>query len=201
MANRVLLGNLGSGQYGLKVSKEGADVTSTAAQNLIFDSTKPRTGQIYAGGSTSGTSSTITWTSGSKATLTYIPMYLIFEQNARATHFNSQVTNFEEDEDITTMNNQSDAWKLTNSSIAPVTTPEAGWLTHQTAYDNGNYNGLSNTSFALFSDSRTSNATTFVVLRIPCGYGFMGSSYLDGSGTTQTLANHPTLGNTENLWT
>jgi len=69
MANRILLGNLGS-TFGLKVSKEGQNVLTTSDKNLIFDSTKPRTGQIYAGGSNSGQSSAITWTSGSKPTLT-----------------------------------------------------------------------------------------------------------------------------------
>lgn len=38
MVNRIILGNLGS-TYGLKVSKPGFDVTSTASQNLLFDST------------------------------------------------------------------------------------------------------------------------------------------------------------------
>ena len=86
MANRVLLGNLGGSSYGLKISKEGEDVLTTAAKNLVFDSTKPRTGQIYAGGSTSSTSSTLTWTSGSKPTLTYIPIYFIFEQGTKVYH-------------------------------------------------------------------------------------------------------------------
>lgn len=201
MANRILLGNLGSSQYGLKVSKEGADVTSTAAQNLIFDSTKPRTGQVYAGGSTSGTSSTITWTSGSKATLTYIPMYFIIEEGTKVIHEDFFVTNFEEDDDVLIINNQAANWELTNTSITPKTTSGYGWITQDDAYNNGSYGYLTSTSFALASHSRTSAATKFLVLRIPCAYGFMGSSYLDGSGSTQTLTNHPTLGNTENLWT
>lgn len=201
MANRILLGNLGSSQYGLKVSKEGADVTSTAAQNLIFDSTKPRTGQVYAGGSTSGTSSTITWTSGSKATLTYIPMYFIIEEGTKVIHEDFFVTNFEEDDDVLIINNQAANWELTNTSITPKTTRGDGWITHDDAYNSGSYGYLTSTSFALASHSRTSAATKFLVLRIPCAYGFMGSSYLDGSGSTQTLTNHPTLGNTENLWT
>jgi hypothetical protein len=50
MGNRVLLGNLGSSNYGLKVSRAGTDVTTGADKDMIFDSTKNRTGQIYAGG-------------------------------------------------------------------------------------------------------------------------------------------------------
>jgi len=49
MANRVLLGDIGSGNYGLKISKPGFDVTTTADKNLLFNSEKGRTGQIYAG--------------------------------------------------------------------------------------------------------------------------------------------------------
>jgi len=49
MANRVLLGDIGS-TYGLKVSRAGTDVTTGADKDMIFDSTKNRTGQIYAGG-------------------------------------------------------------------------------------------------------------------------------------------------------
>jgi hypothetical protein len=49
MGNRVLLGDIGS-TYGLKVSREGTDVTTGADKDMIFDSTKNRTGQIYAGG-------------------------------------------------------------------------------------------------------------------------------------------------------
>lgn len=50
MGNRVLLGNLGSNTFGLKVSRAGTDVTTGADKDMIFDSTKNRTGQIYAGG-------------------------------------------------------------------------------------------------------------------------------------------------------
>lgn len=49
MANRVLLGDIGSNDFGLKISKPGVDVTSATDKQLLFDSTKGRTGQIYAG--------------------------------------------------------------------------------------------------------------------------------------------------------
>lgn len=199
MANRVLLGNLGSSNYGLKISKEGEDVLTTAAKNLVFDSTKPRTGQIYAGGSSSSTSSTLTWTSGSKPTLTYIPMYLIFEQGTKVYHEDKVVSNSVYDLDLYNLNNQGFAWELTNTSLTPKETNEGGWITQQTA----GAGHLSSTDFQLFHQNRTSNATTFVVLRIPSAYGFMGSSYIDASGTTQTFGstNHPTFGNSNGLWT
>ena len=49
MANRVQLGNLGSGVFGLKVSKPSVNVLTASDKDLLFDSTKARTGQIYAG--------------------------------------------------------------------------------------------------------------------------------------------------------
>lgn len=203
MANRVLLGNLGSSNFGLKISKEGENVLTTAAKNLVFDSTKPRTGQIYAGGSSSSTSSTITWTSGSKPTLTYIPMYLIFEQGTKVYHEDFSGGTSEEQTEILQVNNQGAPWELTNTSLTPKGTDEDGYITHRTGEANGNYNILSDTTFALVHTSRTSGATTFVVLRIPCAYGFMGSSYIDASGSSQTFGstNHPTFGNSQGLWT
>jgi hypothetical protein len=46
MSNRVVLGNLGGGDYGLRVSKPGSDAinnngSQVSVDNLIFDSTEP----------------------------------------------------------------------------------------------------------------------------------------------------------------
>ena len=49
MANRVLLGNRTTGGHGLYVSKSGQNVLTCADNQLLFDSRKSRTGQIYAG--------------------------------------------------------------------------------------------------------------------------------------------------------
>lgn len=48
MANRVIIGKRGS-DYGVFVSKEGENVLTCADKQLLFDSRKNRTGQIYAG--------------------------------------------------------------------------------------------------------------------------------------------------------
>lgn len=65
MANRIILGNLGS-TYGLKVSKPGYDVTTAASQDLLFDSTNNNffksiiTGTLsLAAGTTASTSITL----------------------------------------------------------------------------------------------------------------------------------------------
>lgn len=49
MTNRVAIGNLGSA-YGLKISKPGYDVLSTAAENLLLDSTSGNFGRIVTRG-------------------------------------------------------------------------------------------------------------------------------------------------------
>ena len=66
MSGRVLLGKgttaRGSSNYGLWVSKPGAEVTTCDEQDLLFDSTKPRHGQVLKSGqasAVSGTNSTV----------------------------------------------------------------------------------------------------------------------------------------------
>ena len=76
MARRVLAGKAtysGSTKYGIWISKEGVDVTTTATgntvtdpKNLLFNSVTARTGQLYAGGNISSASAEIVWTSSSK---------------------------------------------------------------------------------------------------------------------------------------
>ena len=179
MADRVVLGNLGSSNFGLRVSKPSTNVLSTTANNLIFNSTTTRVGQIYAGANFTATSSAITWTSGSKATLTYIPEVLVNEANTAILHNANIVSNpsfdsFEED-----LIREYDTYKISNTSVTP--------LRMNVSYSPGN-------------TSRTSAAGAFVVLKIPNAFGFMGNTYVDASGTTQNLGNHPTLGDTANLW-
>ena len=67
MSDRVLLGKAttergGSSVFGLWVSKPGAEVTTCDEEDLLFDSTKPRHGQVLKSGlasAVSGTNSTI----------------------------------------------------------------------------------------------------------------------------------------------
>ena len=49
MVDRVIVGKLDSTNYGMKVSKPGVNVNTATDKQLLFDSTKGRTGQIYAG--------------------------------------------------------------------------------------------------------------------------------------------------------
>ena len=49
MARRIILGELASGVYGLKVSKKGQDANSATGKNLLFDSTNAGKSAIYFG--------------------------------------------------------------------------------------------------------------------------------------------------------
>ena len=179
MANRVVLGNLGSGNFGLRVSKPSANVLNTTANNLIFNSTATRVGGVYAGANFTATSSAITWTSGSKATLTYIPEVLVNEANTAILHNENIVSNPVEDIFTEDLIREYDTYKISNTSVTPL---------------------RMDVSYAPSNTSRTSAAGTFIILRIPNAFGFMGNTYVDSSGTTQNLTNHPTLGDTGNLW-
>ena len=63
MTNRVLVGKIANGVYGLKVAKEGVDVTTAKATDLLFDSSIRRYGVIYAGGIVSGGTTSINFKS------------------------------------------------------------------------------------------------------------------------------------------
>ena len=49
-------------------------------------------------------------------------------------------------------------------------------------------------------NSRTSTDSKFLVLRIPCAYGYMGTTAYYPNGATYSVSNHPTLGDTDDLW-
>ena len=186
MADRVVLGNLGSGNFGLRVSKPSANVLNTTANNLIFNSTTTRVGQIYAGANFTATSSAITWTSASKPTLTYIPEVLINEANTTIMHDEYSYAFYDSAGDEEILIREWSSYTISNTSVTPYRpiapvgfVPEEADMPYLT---------------------RTSGAGNFIVLRIPNAFGFMGNTYIDASGTTQNLGNHPSLGNTENLW-
>ena len=82
MANRVLLGDLGS-TYGVRISKPGVNALTGAAKDMLFDSTSVRTGMVYAGGQdlTLNDAADNYLTTGSKASLGYIPLVLFSEKN------------------------------------------------------------------------------------------------------------------------
>ena len=166
MANRVLLGNRSTGGYGLYVSKDGSDVTSCAKKDLLFDSTSVRSGLVYAGatGLTLNDSADNFLTTGSKASLGYIPLVISVEKNMGA--------RFESDGSESVDIDEISLWKTTTSTYTPCTaeTLGSGGNGYIGPQNGRSYNQISSTNENAINVS-------YFVLRIPCAYGYMTSTY------------------------
>ena len=166
MGNRVLLGNRSTGGYGLYVSKDGSDVTSCAKKDLLFDSTSVRSGMVYAGatGLTLNDSADNFLTTGSKASLGYIPLVISVEKNMGARYG----TDGSEADDI----DEISIWKTTTSTYTPCTaeTLGSGGNGYIGPQNGRSYNQISSTNENAINVS-------YFVLRIPCAYGYMTSTY------------------------
>ena len=169
MANRVLIGKMGS-DFGIKVSKEGFDVTTTADKNLLFDSTSRRTGLVYAGatGLNLGDSADNYLTTGSKTSLGYPPLVIFSEKN----NGNLQFDDFQGDV------SQMSIWKTTTSTVTPCTAQTAAVsflggsniFTGTLPSDGRNYDGVN-------SSNENAINVSYFVLRIPCAWGYMNDTY------------------------
>jgi len=168
MANRVLLGNRSTGGYGLYVSKDGSDVTSCAKKDLLFDSTSVRSGLVYAGatGLTLNDSADNFLTTGSKASLGYIPLVISVEKNMGE--------RFEYDGSESVDIDEISIWKTTTSTYTPCTATTLNGASISSDYtgptDGRGYDQISSTNENAINVS-------YFVLRIPCAYGYMTSTY------------------------
>ena len=195
MANRVLLGKLeDSTEFGLLISKPGVDVVTHAITNgetkdLIFDSRKNRNGQVIGGGvdidfvfspSASNEASEsqglnyLSATGVKKSQLGFIPLVIHVEKN---------VGEFEDfapgDRDIYV--SDIGMMESTATLICPVTfepdndtndqTPHTSVISGATPTRGRNYDGLTSAKEDCLNCS-------YYVLRIPCAYGYMTSTYL-----------------------
>lgn len=168
MANRVLIGKMGS-DFGIKVSKEGFDVTTTADKNLLFDSTSRRTGLVYAGatGLQLANSSDNYLTTGSKTSLGYPPLVIFSERNNGNLIFGDIQAG---GGDVSQMS----IWKTTTSTVTPCTANVA--LVSGTTFfgvrptDGRNYDQVNASKEDAFDVS-------YFVLRIPCAWGYMNDTY------------------------
>ena len=181
MANRVLLGKLPDGSFGLKVSKKTKDVTSAsiATSDLLFDSRLNRTGQIYAGAnnvdfdgvsgrpSESGGKNFLTAVSPNKADLGYIPLVLRTEKEMGAREDNNQNEYFID---------QVSSWETTSSTFTPIT----GNADHFSSEENNVITNFTQPAPSLGRSANISNDeardVSYFVLRIPCAYGYMTTS-------------------------
>jgi len=169
MANRVLLGQLASGVHGLKVSKPGINALTAATKDLLFDSTSVRTGMVYAGGQdlTLNDAADNYLTTGSKASLGYIPLVIFSEKN------NGQIE--VDDIDTSLYGSEISSWKTTTSTVTPVTCQTGGVVSGNQLEGglptNGRgYDGIS-------SANENAINVNYFVLRIPCAFGYMNNTY------------------------
>lgn len=187
MANRVQLGNIGSSQFGLKVSKPSENVLTTDEKNLIFDSRKNRNGQVVGGGVginfDNGTASTsasetqgvnfLSVTGIQKEQLGFVPLVLHVEKNT------GEFEVFTEgDSDIYVSNLA--MMETTSTLICPVSftptndtsseTSHVGIIDADVPTRGRSYDNLS-------ASAENCLNCNYYVLRIPCGYGYMTSSF------------------------
>ena len=166
MANRVLLGNRSTGGYGLYVSKEGQNVLTCADKELLFDSRANRTGLVYAGatGLNLGDSADNFLTTGSKASLGYPPLVVVSEKNT-GERYSSSADQYTD---------QISFWKTTDSTITPATgqvgVTNSGVLSGDIPTNGRAISGVSDTQ-------EDATNVSYFVLRIPCAYGYMTSTY------------------------
>jgi len=165
MTARVLLGNDGT-TYVLKVCRKGDSGGVTSPNKpLLFDSTKSYwSGQVYAGGSASSTTS-ITW-SGTKGALSIgganvLPLIVAADsQRGRyrvlgaAAHGGTDTRNI----------SNASTFQTTATTLQPV----------QFAAKNPSTSIVSES----MGSGRTSTNLKFLVLRMPCAYGYMTDTYM-----------------------
>ena len=176
MTNRVLVGKIANGVYGLKVAKEGVDVTTAKATDLLFDSSIRRYGVIYAGGIVSGTSTASINFKSSKTELAYIPLVTYTEDNTGETYDNSSSSS--NDYDYMSRRN---FHKFTKTTMQP-------YQMYFTA--DGNYGSSSKAAIAGRNKYTSSSACTnlsYRVLRIPCAYGYMTAANFASTGSTNRV--------------
>ena len=165
MPERVLLGKDNAGTYCLKISRKGDEVRSPN-NPLLFDSSKSYwSGQVYAGGSASSTTS-ITWnaTKGSLsiAGANVIPLIVAADSQRGSIRINGAVTSGLNGSDFRT-NSQQSIFETTASTLKPLK------VINQNP---------STTSATTIATGRTSTNLKFLVLKMPCAFGYMNSTYM-----------------------
>ena len=161
--NRVLAGNRSTGGYGLYISKANSNVLTCDRKELLFDSSQKRGGEVYAGGSQSsiaGNASQSFLSTGSKDNLGYIPL-VIWTEDKRG-----ERSIVDGDDEI--YRERQDFIETTTSTIAPKS------LGIQIGPSTSSATGIDNRDSG---DSCTN--IKFMVLKIPCAYGYMTSAYFD----------------------
>ena len=162
MANRVLLGNRATGGYGLYVSKANSNVLDCDRKELLFDSSQKRAGDVYAGGNQSTTSGQNYLSTGTtKDSLGYIPLVISTEDKR------GEKDTTDGDEEF--YQSRTDFIETSITSVTPKTM-------------DGQISSSTSALPSPISSRETASACTnfkFMVLKIPCAYGYMTSANFD----------------------
>lgn len=176
MVDRVMIGQITqeSGEYGLRVSKPGFNVSTTTANNMLFDTYAGRNAMVYAGGAglNLGDSSDNFLTTGGKSSLGYIPLVIVTEKLAGSYEAGEEV----EGNDF--FLSRIDAYSFTESTIQPVTGATSGWshVSGQQHAEGATPAPGRNYDHTTSANEDAANVSYFV-LRIPCAFGYMNSTY------------------------
>ncbi len=177
MANRVLLGNRATGGYGLYVSKANSNVLTCDIKDLLLDSREKTSGMgnVYSGGSGLSLSASQDFlTTGSKDNLGYIPLVVTNEtRNATWNYVDGNTANH------TYYKFQSNLsmFAFTSSTLTPcridaqLSNASAGSITESRRTSSSDTGGTPT------GGSQACVGLNFVVLKIPCAYGYMTSTY------------------------
>ena len=161
MANRVLAGNRSTGGYGLYVSKANSNVLTCDRKELLFDSSQKRAGDVYAGGAQSSTSGQNYLSTATKDSLGYIPLVVSTEDKR------GEKDTTDGDEEF--YQSRTDFIQTTINSVTPKTMD--GQVSSSTS-------ALDSPIAGRESASACTNFK-FMVLKIPCAYGYMTSANFD----------------------
>ena len=187
MAERVKIGKISGSIYGVQVTKPGKSFSDTPApttKDMLFDSTKVRTGQIYAGGQGLNLTSTgKNWKTGSgttKADLGYIPLITLVERFTGVSESDAP-----DDADGYEVITNISQWESTEDSVYPISanakTPGASGTgsNGNTNFNFGQDAPSRGRSYGIMEDYNNVECqnASFFVLRIPCAFGYMNDTY------------------------
>jgi len=167
MTARVLLGSDGS-TYALKVARKGDNVLSPSSP-LLYDSTRSYwQGQVYAGGQASSTSS-VNWaaTKGSLSIGGTNVIPLIFATDNQRGKYKTIAS-------VTSGLDGDDFREVSNFATFETTTTSLNGV--QFSNKNPSLSGATNGEY--MGGTRTSTGLKFLVLKIPCAFGFMSNTYM-----------------------
>ena len=175
MANRVLLGNRSTGGYGVYVSKANSNVLTCDDKDLLLSSNQKVSGAmpVYAGGSQSSLSSSLNFlTTSSKDDLGYIPLVITNEVENRVWNWGAKTSGAA---DIQLCQNNVSFFTYTSSTLTPALlrpfpANDVDGVVETRRTSTGDYG--SNTG-----GTQACTGLEFVVLKIPCAYGYMTSTY------------------------